>query len=101
MPDYFIPLDTAFASEYYTDIFRKGLLNEFTVQYIEARRKDLVKTYPDIKSFKKGFTDDQKLLDEFVAFAETKEVPRNDKDLDASGLTNQNSSESLDCKESV
>lgn len=86
MPDYFIPLDTTFASKYYTDIFRKGLLNDFTVQYIESHRKDLLKSYSDIKTFKNGFTDDQKLLDEFVAFAESKEVPRNDKDLEASGL---------------
>jgi len=86
MPDYFIPLDTMFVSEYYTDIFRKGLLNEFSVQYLETRRKDLIKAYPDITSFKKGFTDDQILLDEFVAFAETKDVPRNEKDLLVSGL---------------
>lgn len=86
MPDYFIPLDTSFSSRYYTDIFRKGLLNEFTVQYIELHRKDLLKAYPDVKAFRKGFTDDQKLLDEFVAFAATKEVPRNDKDIEASGL---------------
>ena len=86
MPDYFIPLDTTFASKYYTDIFRKSLLNEFTVQYIESKRKDLLKAYPDINAFKKGFADDQKLLDEFVAFAETKEVPRNEKDLEASGM---------------
>lgn len=85
MPDYFIPLDTTFASGYYTDIFRKGLLNEFTVQYIEANRKDLMKAYPDVKTFKAGFTNDEKLLNEFVAFAETKQVPRNDKDLQASG----------------
>jgi len=85
MPDYFIPLDTTFVSDYYTDIFRKGLLNEFTVQYIETRRADLLKTYPDIKSFKNGFKEEQKLLNEFVAYAETKEVPRKDKDLEASG----------------
>ena len=85
MPDYFIPLDTTFASKYYTDVFRKGLLNEFTLQYIESQRKNLLQAYPDVNAFKKGFTDDQKLLDEFVAFAATKEVPRNDKDLAASG----------------
>ena len=86
MPDYFIPLDTSFMSDYYTDIFRKGLLNEFTVQYIETKRKEMLVQYPDIKSFKAGFTDDQKLLNEFVAFAEKKEVPRNDKDIEVSGL---------------
>jgi carboxyl-terminal processing protease len=86
MPDYFIPLDTAFASHYYTEIFRKSLLNEYTMQYIESHRKELIKAYPDIAAYKKGFTDDQKLLDEFVAYAETKDVPRNEKDLEASGL---------------
>ncbi len=85
MPDYFIPLDTSFVSRYYTDVLRKGLINEFTLQYIEVNRKDLIKKYPDIKTFKNGFSDDQKLLDEFVAFAEKKEVERNDKDLEASG----------------
>lgn len=85
MPDYFIPLDTTFASKYYTDILRKSLLNDYTMQYIDLHRKDLQKTYPDITSFKKGFTNDQKLLDDFVAYAETKDVPRNDKDLEASG----------------
>ena len=86
MPDYFIPLDTTYISRYYEDVFRKGLLNDFTVQYIESKRKELLKTYPDVKAFKKGFTEDQKLLDEFVAFAATKEVPRKDKDLEVSGV---------------
>ncbi len=85
MPDYFIPQDTSFLSRYYEDIFRKGLLNEFTVQYIETKRKDLLQTYPDLASFKKGFGNDKQLLDEFVAFAETKEVPRKEKDLEVSG----------------
>ena len=86
MPDYFIPLDTSFVSRYYTDILRKGLLNEYTVQYIETRRKDLLKAYPDIKAYKTGFKDDQKFLDDFIAYATTKDVPRNDKDLEASGF---------------
>jgi len=85
MPDYFIPQDTSFLSRYYEDIFRKGLLNEFTVQYIETKRKDLLQTYPDIISFKKSFGNNKQLLDEFVAFAETKEVPRKEKDLEVSG----------------
>jgi carboxyl-terminal processing protease len=85
MPDYFIPLDTSAATKYYTDVLRKGLLNEYTIQYIEQNRKDLKKMYPDLESYKKGFTDTDKLLNDFVAFAATKEVPRNDADLSASG----------------
>jgi carboxyl-terminal processing protease len=85
MPDYFIPLDTSFVSNYYTDILRKGLHNDYTMQYIDSKRKDLLKQYPDIKAFKAGFTNDQKLLDDFVAFAAGKGVARNDKDLSISG----------------
>jgi carboxyl-terminal processing protease len=85
MPDYFIPFDTTFATKYYTDVFRKGLLNEFSLQYIENKRKELLATYPDIKAFKTGFRDEDKLLNDFVAFAETKELPRNDEDLKKSG----------------
>ena len=85
MPDYFIPLDTTFASKYYTDVFRKGLLNEFTVSYIETHRNDLLQQYADVQAFKKGFTEDKKLLDEFIDYAAKKEVARNDKDLEASG----------------
>ena len=85
MPDVFIPLDTTFASKYYTEIFRKGLLNDFVLQYLETSRKSLLTLYPDTKSFIAGFKDDSKLLDEFVEYAAAKQVPRDDKGLEASG----------------
>ena len=42
-------------------------------------------TGPTSLSFKAGFTNNQKLLDDFVAFAAEKGVARNDKDLAISG----------------
>jgi carboxyl-terminal processing protease len=84
MPDVFIPLDTSFASKYYTDVFRKGLLNEYVIQYIEGSRKELLKAYPNVKVFNTSFKD-EKLLDKFVDYAQGKEVPRDDKGLEASG----------------
>jgi carboxyl-terminal processing protease len=85
MPDMFIPLDTTFISKYYTDIFRKGLLNDFILQYVENHRKDLLVAFPDVKSFKAGFKDEGKLMGEFIDFAASKEVPRDEKGLEASG----------------
>ena len=84
MPDVFIPLDTTFASKYYTDVFRKGLLNEYVIQYIEGSRNELLKAYPNVKVFNTSFKD-EKLLDKFVDYAQGKEVPRDDKGLEASG----------------
>jgi carboxyl-terminal processing protease len=85
MPDMFIPLDTTFISKYYTDIFRKGLLNDYILQYVENKRKDLLSSYPDIKSFMSGFKDEQKITDDFVEYAASKEVPKDEKGLEASG----------------
>lgn len=84
MPDVFIPLDTTFITNYYTEIFRKGLLNDYVLQYLESRRPELLSAYPNIKVFTSRFNDD-KLLDQFVDFAAAKEVPRDEKGLEASG----------------
>lgn len=86
MPDYFIPLDTAFASDYYTDAIRKGLINDFTLQYVEANRNTLLSKYSDIKTFLSGFKGDDKLLADFIEFAEKNELKRDEKGILASGV---------------
>ena len=85
MPDIFIPLDTTFNSKYYTEIWRKGLLNEFSTQYIDDNRKALVQHYPKVNMFVDNFIFDDKLLNQFVEFAEKRGVPRDPKGLELSG----------------
>ena len=85
MPDIFIPLDTTFNSKYYTEIWRKGLLNEFSTQYIDDNRKALVQQYPKAKMFVDNFVFDDKLLTKFIEFAEKRGVPRDPKGLELSG----------------
>ncbi|HEX7411810.1 MAG TPA: S41 family peptidase [Bacteroidales bacterium] len=85
MPDIFIPLDTTYNSKYYTDLWRKGLLNEFSTQFIEDNRKSLVQQYPKVKTFVDNFIFDDKLLNQFVEFAEKKGIPRDKKGLELSG----------------
>lgn len=85
MPDIFVPIDTSFFSLYYTDALRKGVLNDFIMQYVDANRKELLRTYPDISSFMKGFRKDQELLNDFVEFGSKNALPRDDKGLEVSG----------------
>jgi carboxyl-terminal processing protease len=85
MPDIFIPLDTSYSSKYYTDIWRKGLLNEFATQYIDDNRKTLAQQYPDVNTFVAKFIIDDNLLNKFVESAAKGGVPRDDKGLEASG----------------
>jgi carboxyl-terminal processing protease len=85
MPDVFIPLDTTFSSKYYTDILRKGLLNEFVINYMEKSRDDLKVQYPDLAVFRKSFDVDEILMNRFTEFAASKEVPLDKDGLEKSG----------------
>lgn len=85
MPDVFIPIDTTFNSKYYTDLWRKGLFNDFVMSYMENNRKILKTTYPDIAGFVKNFKVEGEFFDEFVAYAASKEVPADEEGLAKSG----------------
>jgi carboxyl-terminal processing protease len=85
MPDYFVSIDTSYYSDYYRQLIRKGLLNRFVLQYVDSRRNELHKKYPDFASFKSGFTLTEDFLTGFYNFASENGLPKNDKDLALSG----------------
>lgn len=85
MPDVFIPLDTTASSKYYTDLWRKGVFNDFVLSYMEKNRNKISKDYPDFKAFKENFGVDQALMSQFVDFARNKGVTPEEGDLDKSG----------------
>jgi carboxyl-terminal processing protease len=84
MPDIFIPADTSKVSDYYSDVIRKGLLNTYTLQYIDRTRDSLKTVYPEIKSFVKDFKIDTVFVNNFVAFAETEGIKKDQAGLDLS-----------------
>jgi carboxyl-terminal processing protease len=68
MPDIFIPMDTNKLSSYYTNLFRKGVFNNFVMQYLDANRKQLKEKYPSSVDFIKSYNVEQSMLDELYAF---------------------------------
>lgn len=87
MPDVFVPLDTANFSDYYRDLVRKGILNQFILNYIDKNRQSLQAGYPDFKLFKDKFIVSDELFGEMVAFAEKEKLQANQKDIAISGPT--------------
>lgn len=85
MPDYFVSIDTSYYSDYYRQLIRKGLLNRFVLQYVDARRSELHKKFPDFASFKSGFVLNDEFMNSFFAFAADNDLPKNDEDLALSG----------------
>ena len=84
MPDVFIPLDTTYSSKYYGNLIRKGVLNQFSLSYIDENRIYLSTLYPDLNSFKKGFVVDDNLLERLFSEADKKGVERVEKDIETS-----------------
>jgi len=84
MPDIFIPLDTTKASDYYTKLIRKGIFNQFTYDYVDKHRADLKIKYTDFEMFKNKFIVTDELLNDFYAFAEQKEIPKDEEGINTS-----------------
>jgi len=84
MPDVFIPLDTTGNSKYFTDLSRKGLVNQFALKYADNHRDKLKSSYPDFPTFKKGFTVNDEILDELIAAGEKEGVKKDEKGLKSS-----------------
>ncbi|NLF41130.1 MAG: S41 family peptidase, partial [Bacteroidales bacterium] len=69
MPDFYIPLDTTRISDFYSQLLRKGLLNQFSFEYANKNREQLNNTYPDLNIFIKQFDVDDAFMNEFFAYA--------------------------------
>jgi carboxyl-terminal processing protease len=85
MPDIFLPWDSTWYSDYYADLRRKGALNQYSIDYVDAHRQDLMKRYPDKGRFIAGFDPDKGFLDGFFAQAEKDSVAYDEKGWESSG----------------
>lgn len=83
LPDIFVPLDTSQNSKYLTEVARKGILNQFALNYVDKHRNSLEKKYDSRMTFKSKFNAEV-LITEFVKYAEDEGIPKDDKGLKTS-----------------
>jgi len=84
MPDIFIPLDTTKTSDYYSDLFKKGIFNQFTYNYVDIHRNDIKTMYISFENYKADFKVDDAILDDFYKYAEEKGVIKDEAGINAS-----------------
>lgn len=89
MPDVFTPWDSSWYSDYYAELRRKNVLNDFTVQYVNDHRVQLMSRYTSVAAFKTGFQPSKVFLDEFFKSAETAGIKYDEKGWESSGETIQ------------
>lgn len=79
MPDIFIPLDTSYYSDYFSNVLRKGVLYQFTIQYIDDNRAEIKSKYPTFKQFADKFNIDESFLTKFTNYCEKQGVKKDEK----------------------
>ncbi len=84
MPDIFVPIDTSLYSEYFGKVNRKGLFNEFVLTYMDSHRKELEEKYADVAEFKNSFNAEKEVFDDFIKFADEKEIEKNKEQINTS-----------------
>jgi carboxyl-terminal processing protease len=86
-----VPYDSTWISDYYVDLRKKGVLNKFTLEYVDSNREELNEKYPDFKTYKDDFIPDDDFMRLFIEFGEEEGVSYVDEDYQASKtvLTNQ------------
>jgi carboxyl-terminal processing protease len=67
MPDIFVPLDTSFSNDYLTKVLTQQTITEFSYNYFN-RNQDKLRAFKTVESFKAGFTVDDKIYDDFIAY---------------------------------
>lgn len=74
MPDVFVPIDSAKSTDYHMKLLRRGVINRTAMNYIDGRRKEINRKYPNIKKFKENFTVDDGIIEDMKRFAEDEKI---------------------------
>ncbi len=95
MPDIYIPMDTTDLTKYNADLIRKRVFNDFVINYLQDRRKTILKEHPDFRSFAKGFNISEELMKKFIALGEEQGVKFVEKDYNRSKIRMMHSLKAL------
>ncbi|HHN47385.1 MAG TPA: peptidase S41, partial [Bacteroidales bacterium] len=85
MPDIFLPIDTLGTSDYYSRLSRRGVINSFTLDYMDNNRSRLKADFTTEDDFINKFVVDDDFMEKFIEHAEKEGVERDEEGLEASG----------------
>ncbi|MDX1350909.1 MAG: S41 family peptidase [Putridiphycobacter sp.] len=84
MPDVFVPLDTNSNSKTYQSINRKGIINNFALDYIEGKRSEYKSKYPSFEDYKKAEITDKEMMTAFYEACAKEGIEVDENDLKSS-----------------
>jgi carboxyl-terminal processing protease len=87
MPDIFVAVDTTDYSDYYRDLVAKGIINRFSISYVDKNRKQLQKDFPNEDSFLTNFSVTPAMIQEIVEMGQNDSIAPNPEQLEISRKT--------------
>ncbi len=84
MPDCFVPIDTTLYTSYHRNLSAKGVIINYTLNYIDRHRKELAEQYKQFADFNERFAVDDKMLTDLRAKGEAAGVKFDEKEYFAS-----------------
>ncbi len=83
MPDIFVPLSTDSLPSYFRSIVQRNILYKYTIEYSDLHREALAKV-ETTEQLNKMFEGDERLVDDFIAYATLAGVEGTSEDIEAS-----------------
>jgi len=85
MPDFFVPLDTSGYSNYYTKISSQGIINSYTLDFVDRNRDKLEQQYTLFEDFNTSFTVSDDMISDLVQLAKNEGIEPDSEGIDISG----------------
>lgn len=74
LPDIFVPIDTSNSSGYFSSLLRKGITNQFALEYVNTNRDDLSKAYASSDDFVENYSISEEMNKDLIHYAEREGV---------------------------
>jgi len=80
MPDIYTAFDTTISTKYFQRIARKGIIGDYTLNYLDLHRSELLAKYPDFATFNSTFDNESEIYNGLISSAEKAEINREEID---------------------
>ena len=80
MPDVFVPMDTTRFTSLHKIMAASGIMNRFSIEYVDTHRSDLNATYSKVNDFIEKFSVDDSMINQMIRMAEAEKITISDED---------------------
>jgi carboxyl-terminal processing protease len=84
MPDIFVPIDTTRFTDYHRKVVARGVMNRYSLQYIDNNRSVLQKRFTDFEKFRKDFKVSDKMFADLAEAAKKEGIEMKEQEFEKS-----------------